>query len=285
MGSGTGTGTFALLERFSVAHVIALDVSAPLLDHLGDRARSLGVTNRIHTVQADLNRALPSIDTVDLAWASSSLHHLADPDRVLGEILTLLRPGGLLVVAEMDSFPRFLPVDLGLGRPGLEARVHAALADRRAAEVPHLGADWAARLSGAGFSVDAERSFAIELLPPLPASSGRYAEVVLRRLRSGLEGGMSPEDLATLDTLVASDGPDGVGQRNDLNLRIKNARRVISCRPGSLHYVPFWLVQATGVTVAGMAWHGPGRVGTGLLGQELGRSGLRRSLRTSGLAS
>ena len=219
LGSGTGTGAFALLDRFEGADVIAVDISAQLLHHLRDKARALGVADRLRTVQADLDAAWPAIDTVDLAWASSSLHHMADPDHVLTEVLAALRPGGLLVVAEMDSFPRFLPDDLGLGRSGLEARCHAALAEGRAAELPHLGSDWASHLARAGFTIEAERPFAINLTPPLPAPAGRYAQASLRRIRSSLDDRIGADDLATLDTLIDSNGPHGVLHRDDLTVR------------------------------------------------------------------
>lgn len=219
LGSGTGTGALALVQRFEGADVIALDISAQMLDRLNDKARDLGVTDRIRTVQADLDAVWPAIDTVDLVWASNSLHHMADPDRVLTQVFATIHPGGLLVVAEMDSFPRFLPDDLGLGRPGLEARCHAAMAEGRADAVPHLGSDWGSRLSKAGFTIEAERTFAIDLTPPLPAAAGRYAQASLRRIRSGLDGQMSADDLATLDTLIDSDGPDSVLRRDDLTIR------------------------------------------------------------------
>jgi SAM-dependent methyltransferase len=218
LGSGTGTGALALARRFEEADVIALDLSAPLLDHLRDKALALDVSDRVRTVQADLNAAWPAIDPVDLAWASSSLHHMADPDRVLADVFGAIHPGGLLVVAEMGSFPRFLPDDLGLGRPGLEARCHAALAEGLADEIPHLGSDWGPRLSQAGFTIEAERHFAIDLEPPLPPATGRYAQASLRRMRSGLDGGMSADDLATLNTLIDSDGPDGLLHRKDLTV-------------------------------------------------------------------
>jgi SAM-dependent methyltransferase len=219
LGSGTGTGAFALLERFDQADVIALDLSAEMLHRLSSKARVLGVADRIRTVQADLDTAWPAIDAVDLVWASSSLHHMADPDRVLAGVFATLRPGGLLVVAEMASFPRFLPDDLGLGRPGLEARCHAVLDERQAVELPHRGSDWGPRLSRAGFTIEAERPFVIDLASPLPAASGRYAHATLRRMRSGLDGRISPDDLAALGTLIDSDGPDGVLQRGDLTVR------------------------------------------------------------------
>ena len=221
LGSGTGTGALALVQCFAEADVIALDKSAQLLARCQAKARELGVEDRIRTVQADLDAAWPVIDPVDLVWASSSLHHMADPDRVLTEVFTAIHPGGLLAVAEMDSFPRFLPDDAALGRPGLEARCHAALAEEMAEQVPHLGSDWGSRLRKTGFAIEAERTFVIDLKPPLPVSTGRYAQLSLQRIRSSLEGRMSGDDLAALDTLIDSDGPDSVLRRDDLAVRAK----------------------------------------------------------------
>jgi SAM-dependent methyltransferase len=219
VGSGTGTGALTLARRFEAADVTAVDVSAEMLARLGDKARDLGVAGRVRTVEADLDGAWPDVGLVDLAWASASLHHMADPDRVLGDIFGALNPGGLLVVAEIEGFPRFLPDDVGFGRPGLEARGRAALAEERAEELPHLGADWGPRLRQAGFAIVGERHFGIDLKPPLPAAAGRYAQACLRRLRSRLDGRLDADDLAALDTLIDSDGPDGVLQRGDLTVR------------------------------------------------------------------
>ncbi len=219
LGSGTGSGAFALLRHFGTAHVVAVDVSAPMLERLQLKARELGVADRIQVVQADLDAGWPGIGPVDLVWASSSVHHLADPDRVLAQVFAALQPGGLLVLAEMGSFPRFLPDDPGLGRPGLEERCEAARAGKHASDMPYLGADWGPHLTGAGFTIEAERTFAIDLEPPLPAAARRYAQVSLRRLRSGLESQLSTEDLATLDTLTDGEGPASVLRRGDLTVR------------------------------------------------------------------
>jgi SAM-dependent methyltransferase len=219
LGAGTGTGTFALLRHFRAADAVAVDVSAPMLDRLQAKARELGMADRIRTVQADLDAEWPDLGPADLVWASNSLHHLADPDRVLAQVFTALQPGGLLAVVEMDAFPRFLPDDMGLGRPGLEDRCEAARAAQHASEMPHLGADWGPHLTGAGFTIEARRTFAIDLAPPLPAAARRFAQAWLRRLRSGLESVLSAEDLATLDTLTDGDGPASVLRRGDLTVR------------------------------------------------------------------
>ena len=38
-------------------------------------------------------------------------------------------------------------------------------------------------------------------------------------MRSGLDGHLSADDLSTLDTLIDSDGPDGVMRRDDISVR------------------------------------------------------------------
>ncbi len=216
LGSGTGTGALALARRFEGAEVIAVDRSGPLLDRLRGKARDLRLEGRIQAIQADLAAGWPATGPVDLVWASSSMHHMPDPDHVLAGVFAALQPGGLLAVAEIDSFPRFLPEDAA---SGLEERCHAALAESRAQELPHLGSDWGPRLRQAGFDVEAERIFAIDLAPPLPDAAGRYARACLLRLRSGLDGRLSAADLATFATLLDSDGPGSILRRDDLTVR------------------------------------------------------------------
>jgi SAM-dependent methyltransferase len=219
LGAGTGTGTFALARCFAGAEVIAVDQSPEMLARIRSRAAGLGLAGRVTTVQADLDRAWPAIEPVDVAWASNVMHELASPDRVLADAFAAVRPGGLLAVAELGAQPRFLPDDLGLGRPGLEARCHAALEHESAGPAPRLDADWGPRLKAAGFARVARRSFVIDLRPPLPDGTGRYARAFLRRIRPVLDGGLDAGDLAVLDTLIDSDGPDGLLRRGDLSVR------------------------------------------------------------------
>ncbi|MCW0215892.1 MAG: class I SAM-dependent methyltransferase [Pseudonocardia sp.] len=219
LGSGTGTGSFALLRRFPEAETTAVDASDRYLHHLTERAAELGLADRVRTQRVDLDAAWPDLDPVDLVWASASLHHMADPDRVLRHVAAALRPGGLLVLAEMDSFPRFLPDDLGLGRPGLETRIRAALAHRHETEVPHLGADWGPRVTAAGLTLEAEQTFPIDLRSPLPAAAGRYARAGLVRMRSALTDRLDADDLTVLDALLDDAQASGVVHRDDLNVR------------------------------------------------------------------
>lgn len=213
VGAGPGAGSRALARRFPAAGILAIDRSEVMLERLRTAAHGSGPADRIRTVAADLDAGWPAVGGVDLAWASSSLHELADPDRVLRELRTALAPGGLLVVVELDAPPRFLPDD-GTGRPGLETRCHEALA--RAGWNAHP--DWRPFLERAGFHVLEQRRFALEA-SPAPPGTGRYAHAWLHRARPALAERLDAADLAALDRLLADDARDGVLHRGDLVLR------------------------------------------------------------------
>src|ERR1700722_17497255 len=65
LGTGTGTGAVALARRFPGADVIAVDVSAPMLDRLQAKTRGLGLDGQIQAVQADLDAEWPATPPVD----------------------------------------------------------------------------------------------------------------------------------------------------------------------------------------------------------------------------
>ncbi|MFB6704158.1 class I SAM-dependent methyltransferase [Streptomyces sp. NPDC056333] len=219
LGSGTGAGTFALLERFPDAEVTAVDTSTSHHHRLLEKARSEGLVGRVHTVLADLDTAWPDLGTPDLVWASASMHHMADPDRTLRQVHDTLAPGGLFAVVELAGFPRFLPEDAPEGRPGLEERCHAALDLHHAEHMPHRGADWGPMLTAAGFTVEGQRTITVNLGPPHTEAVGRYALGGLRRMRGSVAEALTVEDLTALDELLDTDSPRSILRRDDLTVR------------------------------------------------------------------
>ena len=127
--AGTGTGTLALARQLPDAEVIALDVDEEMLKRIQDKARASGLADRIRTVQADLDQAWPDgLQAADLVSAANSMHHMGDPARAVAQIYQMLRPGGLLAVTELESFPRFLTDPAGAAP---EERIHTAMARGR----------------------------------------------------------------------------------------------------------------------------------------------------------
>lgn len=218
LGAGTGVGTVALAQLFEGAEVLAVDVSAESLARIEEKARHLGLNDRIRTVEADLDTGWPALGTVDVAWASMSLHHLADPGRVLAELFAAMRSGGVVAVAEFSDELRFLPDDLGLGRPGLEARCHELLRHEHTHGLPFLGSHWAPMLAAAGFTAVVENELTIDDPGRSPAAR-RYALLWLRRLRSGFADRLADDDLDTLARLTADAGAESVLTRDDLHIR------------------------------------------------------------------
>jgi SAM-dependent methyltransferase len=219
LGAGTGTGALGLAGRFPEAEVIAVDVEPGSLARLRDKAVSLGLAGRVRALEADLDAGWPDLGTLDLTWASMSLHHLADPGRVLGDALAATRPGGLIAVAEFAEPLRFLPDDLGFGQAGFEERLVDRLGHVHAEALPTLGSAWAPRLADAGWDVTGERQFPIDLDPPTHPRALEYARAWFTRLSDGLTDQLEPDDQATLMALLDTGGPGRLSHRADLHIR------------------------------------------------------------------
>lgn len=203
LGAGTGTGTLAIAARFPGARVHSLDASPAMLDRLGAAATAAGIGDRVdrHLVDLDGDWTAVLPGTVDLAWAALSLHHVSDPGRLLGEVLDVLRPGGVLVVTEMTGATTYGPPDLGTGRDGLGERLVGALAARG---YPVTG-EWTTALTAGGFAPveRLESAFTASARSPLGA---RYLALQLSMYRARLSEDLPADDLTALDTAVEALG-------------------------------------------------------------------------------
>ena len=170
LGAGTGTGSRLLRERYSDAAVTCVDNDPQMLGM--QREQGFAV------VEADLDDGFPvlagSLITadavveapVDLVWASSSLHHVAHPARLLSGVRRALAPGGVLVVVELAALPSFLSRPQGAL---LEQRCHAAAA----AEGWNHHPDWTPVIEAAGFRVTTSE---VTATAPVTPAAREYAQ-------------------------------------------------------------------------------------------------------------
>jgi SAM-dependent methyltransferase len=219
LGAGTGTGALGLARRFPAAEVIAVDIEPGSLARLRHKAHVLGLDGRVRAREADLDAGWPALGPLDLTWASMSLHHMADPGRVLADALAATRAGGLIAVAEFSAPLRFLRSDPGPGRPGFEERLAETLGRAHAQAMPTLGSAWAPRLADAGWDVTDERQFPIDLDPPAHPRAAEYARAWFTRLAQGFTGELAPDDQAAFAALLAEDGPGALAAGAGLHIR------------------------------------------------------------------
>ncbi|MFI7230390.1 class I SAM-dependent methyltransferase [Nonomuraea angiospora] len=101
LGCGAGGDTIWLARRSW--HVTAVDISVTAVERVRERARELGLTDRVTTEQRDLARSFPA-GRFDLV--SAQYFHTPFPllrGQVLRTAARALRPGGLLLIVDHGS--------------------------------------------------------------------------------------------------------------------------------------------------------------------------------------
>ncbi|MGF1430531.1 class I SAM-dependent methyltransferase [Kitasatospora sp. LaBMicrA B282] len=220
IGSGPGVAACRFAAAFPAAEVTAVDATPELLARAAERAERFEV--RLATRQAEFPAGLAELGPADLVWSAQAVHHLGDQQDALNRLAALLAPGGVLAVVEGGLPGRWLPRDLGFGRPGLAARMDLAQEERFArmrAELPDSVAvveDWPAMLRAAGLTGAHSRSYLVDLPAPLDPVARRWVRGTVERYRAVLDGELAGEDLAMLDRLLDPTDPAGLDRRPDL---------------------------------------------------------------------
>ncbi|HEX9034509.1 MAG TPA: methyltransferase domain-containing protein [Streptosporangiaceae bacterium] len=100
LGCGTGQLSLPLAERG--ANVLAVDVSAAMLRQLQENARERRILG-VEGLAMPIERLSLPPRSADLIVTSYALHHLRDADKgqVVAAAYQWLRPGGVLVIADM----------------------------------------------------------------------------------------------------------------------------------------------------------------------------------------
>jgi SAM-dependent methyltransferase len=116
VGSGTGAAAIALVETWG-CRVLALDSSTAMTT----QARSRGAD----AIIGDAHDLPFANDAFDGAWADRCFQHLADPVAALGEMIRVVKPGGVIVIADPD----YTTQRLSICDPELATRVLAFRAE------------------------------------------------------------------------------------------------------------------------------------------------------------
>lgn len=208
--------------------ILALDSDSAVLASAAACIDDVGLTGRISLIDHDLTDGVDPIRHrlagADLIWASSSLHHVGDQQRVITELGGLLGDGGRLALAEGGLPQRHLPWDVGIGEPGLELRLDAA-ADRwfarMRADLPGavpMPYGWLTAMQLAGLRDIVTASVLFEEPTPLlqPTRDSVLGSLASWVTRLGSGGLLDDSDRAAWDRLLDPGNAAWLGSREDL---------------------------------------------------------------------
>lgn len=224
VGCGAGGMAAALASAVGAGgEVVAVDGEPALLDATIRRADQEGVGDRVRPVRHDLSAGPPPLADLDLVWAGHVVHHLPDQQAGVDALTAALAPGGRLALAEGGWSGSQLPWDVGVGEPGLENRLHAAVeqwfADMRrdlpgAVRMPY---GWSAALSTAGLTAVGSRTFLLELPTPLDVPTREHAVASLTTQVERVRDRLSDDDVTAWERLLDPDDGATLARREDLH--------------------------------------------------------------------
>jgi SAM-dependent methyltransferase len=99
LGCGAGAASLVLAETLP-GTLVAVDLHAPFIARLRERAAALGLAERIDARVADMRDSGFEPHTVDLVWAEGSLYTIGF-DEGLELCRRLLAPGGVIAISEL----------------------------------------------------------------------------------------------------------------------------------------------------------------------------------------
>ena len=99
---GTGKGRFLVKLAGQVASVTTVDIAAEEQECARLNARYAGVEDKVQFVLQDAVSLPWSGSTFDAAVTMNAMHHIANFEQVLEEMLRVVKPGGKLVLADFS---------------------------------------------------------------------------------------------------------------------------------------------------------------------------------------
>lgn len=120
MDFGAGTGLVTLALSPYVDSLTAVDTSPEMLRVLDEKLKALGVAN-VRTMLGEIGKTPLPAAQFDLIVSSMVLHHIPDVPRAIRLLRPSLRPGGWIVLADLDvEDGTFHPDSTGVYHHGLD---------------------------------------------------------------------------------------------------------------------------------------------------------------------
>jgi len=99
-GCGTGLLSFAL-QPF-LGSITLADSSSGMLEVLQEKIDANAITN-MKRILLDLVKDLLPTEKFDLIYTLMALHHITDTQSILGKFHSMLKPGGILCISDLDK--------------------------------------------------------------------------------------------------------------------------------------------------------------------------------------
>ncbi len=101
---GAGTGFFTMLFAQKIGpggKVYGVDITKKFVDHLVSTSRNLGLEN-VEGILNPVDSTGLEKDSIDVAFICDTYHHFEFPYKMLASIKEALRPGGTVVLVDME---------------------------------------------------------------------------------------------------------------------------------------------------------------------------------------
>jgi len=121
IGCGPGMQTLELL-RLTGGKVVALDLLPQMISRVRDAAGRAGFSDRLETVQADMNEMEFRPGSFDVVWSEGALYFMGF-EKGLARVKDLVKPGGYVAVSEavwLEPDPPPAVVDLWSEYPEID---------------------------------------------------------------------------------------------------------------------------------------------------------------------
>ncbi len=130
---GCGTGLVGMALAVDFGSMLLVDSSPKMLAAADQKIRQLGLTN-VSTLCGDFTESTDGVSQMDYIFLALVLHHIPDTEAILSRLCGLLRPGGQLLIIDIDQHSG----DFHLNHPGFDGH-HGFSQAELAQQCKHAG--------------------------------------------------------------------------------------------------------------------------------------------------